>query len=290
MPLSTPMALMSTAEFLMWTALAVLFWRKHLHRRFPAISRYLGLRVLSSPLLLGILYVQGKPWGVDIHFLYFFAYWAIYVASAAMLFFICIEIFRSMLAPFTGLLKLGTIAFRWAALVSSIVSLATIPYGHRGVLVMSDIAYGLMRSVSVLELCLLAFLCLSMNALKLPLRDLSFGFALGFGVVAANDFVLAALISANPSFAAPLQIVYETVLLCVVCFWVVYCALPEPARKPVVMAANSTIYRWNEIAAALGHGTKIAVQQPANSFFLTDVEKVVDKVLTRTNLQGNESM
>jgi len=30
------------------------------------------------------------------------------------------------------------------------------------------------------------------------------------------------------------------------------------------------------------------VQQPASSFFLTDVEKVVDKVLTK-NLKGRES-
>jgi hypothetical protein len=64
--------------------------------------------------------------------------------------------------------------------------------------------------------------------------------------------------------------------------------LPERMRKPVIMPANSTIYRWNEIASALGHGTKVAVQQPANGFFLTDVERVVEKVLTR-NLQGNES-
>ena len=55
------------------------------------------------------------------------------------------------------------------------------------------------------------------------------------------------------------------------------------------MPANSTIYRWNEIASALGHtGTQVAVQQPANGFFLTDVEKVVEKVLTR-NLKGRES-
>ena len=66
--------------------------------------------------------------------------------------------------------------------------------------------------------------------------------------------------------------------------WVVYCAMPERVRKPLVMPANSTIYRWNEIASALGHGTHVAVQQPANGFFLTDVERVVDKVLTR-NLQ-----
>jgi hypothetical protein len=65
--------------------------------------------------------------------------------------------------------------------------------------------------------------------------------------------------------------------------------LPEPARLPVVMPANSTIYRWNEIASALGHtGTQVAVQQPANGFFLTDVERVVEKVLAR-NLKDRES-
>jgi hypothetical protein len=55
------------------------------------------------------------------------------------------------------------------------------------------------------------------------------------------------------------------------------------------MPVTSTVYRWNEIASALGHtGTQVAVQQPANSFFLTDVEKVVDKVLNR-NLKGQQS-
>jgi hypothetical protein len=54
--------------------------------------------------------------------------------------------------------------------------------------------------------------------------------------------------------------------------------------------ANSTIYRWNEIASALGHtGTQVAVVQPtSSSFFLTDVEKVVEKVLTR-NLRESET-
>ena len=64
--------------------------------------------------------------------------------------------------------------------------------------------------------------------------------------------------------------------------WVVYCVMPEPVRKPVVMPVNSTIYRWNEIASALGHpGTQVAAQQQANSFFLSDVESVVEKVLAR---------
>ena len=71
--------------------------------------------------------------------------------------------------------------------------------------------------------------------------------------------------------------------------WGAYSALPQLNRKPVLMPVSSTIYRWNEIASALGHtGTQIAVQEPVNSFFLTDVEKVVEKVLSR-NLKGRES-
>jgi hypothetical protein len=92
-------------------------------------------------------------------------------------------------------------------------------------------------------------------------------------------------ITGHPSLNAPLQFAYQAVMILTIGMWVAYCTLPERARKPVIMPASSTIYRWNEIASALGHGTKVAVRQPANGFFLTDVERVVEKVLTR-NLQG----
>jgi hypothetical protein len=220
--------------------------------------------------------------------MYFFAYWAVYIASAVILYFVCLEVFRSALSAFSGLLRLGTVVFRWAALVSVIVSLASVSFAHRGIFVIPDIAIGLMRSVSILELCLLGFMCLSMNALHLSPRDLAFGISVGFGLMSANDFIVVSLLSRSTTLTAPLQFVYQSLVLSVLGVWAVYCALPEPARSPVVMPANSTIYRWNEIASALGHGTQVAVQQPANSFFLTDVEKVVEKVLNR-NLKGSES-
>jgi len=193
------------------------------------------------------------------------------------------------LSAFPGITKLAIVIFRWAAVVSVIVSLTSISYTHKGILLVSDISYGLMRSVSVLELCLLAFLCLSMNALRLTVRDLSFGIALGFGLMSTADFVVASWISRIASFADPMQFVYESLILATLAIWTVYCIMPEPVRKPLLMPANSTIYRWNEIASALGHtGTKVAVQQPANSFFLSDVERVVEKVLAR-NMKGRES-
>ncbi|HEX3893102.1 MAG TPA: hypothetical protein VHW46_11065 [Terracidiphilus sp.] len=291
MPLNTAMSLMSTGEFLLWAILGFLFWTKGLQRRFPAMSSYLILRVGSMPILLGLLFIQAQPWvRQDVFFpMYFYAYWAVYIASAISLFFICIEVFRSALSAFSGLMKLGTVVFRWATLASLIVSITTLPFSHHGALIIPDVAYALMRSVSILELCLLGFLCLSMNALHLSVRDKAFGIALGFGLLSANDFILSSFWSRNTSLTSPLQFFNESLILATLCVWVAYTALREPARKPVVLAANSTIYRWNEIAAALGHGTKVAVQQPANSFFLTDVEKVVDKVLTRTNLRGSES-
>ena len=279
---------MSATEFALWVALGLVFWTKGLHHRFPAMSTYLVLRVVSMPVLLSLLYTQGQPWGHSYFPAYFYAYWSVYVASAVTLFFVCIEIFRSAISSFKGLLRLGTVVFRWAALVSLIVSLTSVSFAKPSALLITEMSYSLMRSVSILELCLLGFLCLSMNALRLSPRDMSFGLALGFGLMSANDFIVGALLAGNSSLTSPLQFLNESLILVSLIIWVSYVALPEPARKPVTMPANSTIYRWNEIAAALGHGTQIAMQQPANSSFLSDVEKVVDKVLTR-NLRSAES-
>jgi len=289
MPLNFAMSVMTGVEFLLWATLAYLFWTRKLQRRFPAMGTYLALHAASSPVLFAILFIQSRPGG-DVFFpVYFFAYWGVYIASAVLLFFVCTEVFRSALSAFSGLMRFGIVIFRWAVLVSVIVTLSTVTYSHRGIMILPDIAFGLMRSVSILELCLLGFLCLSMNALRLPVRDLAFGISLGFGLLSANDLVGSIVAKLNSSFTEPFQFIYQSVVLGALGMWVAYSALPQPARRPLVVPANSTIYRWNEIASALGHtGTQVAVVQPASSFFLTDVEKVVDKVLTR-NLHESES-
>lgn len=281
---------MSAVEFFLWCAIAFLFWKKQLFRRFPAMGAYLALHVVSTPFLLSLLYAQNRPWGHSLFGAYFFGYFGVYIASVILLLFVCVEIFRSALASFPGLMRIGIVIFRWAILVSLIVTFSSVSFVHRGVTFIPDIAYALMRSVSILELCLLAFLCLSMNALRLTVRDLSFGIALGFGVMVSNDFVLASLFPTHSSsLTTPLEFAYEAFILVSLAIWAIYCLLPQRSIKPVVMPASSAIYRWNEIASALGHtGTHIAVQQPANGFFLTDVEKVVEKVITR-NLKGRES-
>jgi hypothetical protein len=289
------MTTMSAAEFLLSAVLGFAFWKKALRKRFPAMGTYLALRVASTPVFSLLLLGEAGRLGGSHQLVllcaqvYFLAFWGVYICSAVILYFVCLEVFQSALASMPGLQKLGIVVFRWAALVSAIVTFSSMSSLHHSLLIVSDIAIPLMRSVSLLELCLLGFLCLSMNALRLSPRDLAFGISLGFGVMSSNDLLFTAMTARYASLTAPLQFVYESVILVALSTWLVYCAVPEPVRKPVVLQVNSTIYRWNEIASALGHpGTQVAVQQPANGFFLTDVENVVEKVLNR-NLKRRES-
>lgn len=280
---------MTVAEFALWSALGIVFWKKNLQQRFPAMGWYLLLRTVSAPVFLTLLFIQSQPWGRIWFAAYFFSYWAVYIASSILLFFVSLDVFRSALAGFSGLMRFGTVIFRWAAVASVIISLSTISLARVDIMLLPAFAYKLMSAVSIIELCLLAFLCLSMNALRLSVRDIGFGISLGFGILSSSDFILAAVLTRNSTLTDPVQFVSEGITLFALATWLAYAALPEPARKPMVVPASSTIYRWNEIASALGHkGTNVAVPQPANSFFLTDVEKVVEKVLTRT-LQETES-
>ena len=132
MPLDFSMKLLAASEFILWAAVGFFFWRNGLQRRFPAMSSYLALRIGSMPIQLAVLYWQAEPWAGHYFPVYFFAWWSVYIASSISLFFVMLEIFRSALSAFVGLIRLGTVAFRWVAIVSLIVSLATMSFKHSG--------------------------------------------------------------------------------------------------------------------------------------------------------------
>jgi hypothetical protein len=275
--------------------LAYLFWNRGLTRRYPAMAAYLGLNLASC--MLSLANIVTPNWLGFVPFdLNAYIFKALFVVSNILLYFICQEVFRSALSPFSGLMKFGMVAFHWVVLVSLIVGLSTI-HIDRSLLssganlshLITVIGSGLIRSLTILELSLLAFLCLTMGALRLSARDAAFGISLGFGVLSASDFISSTLTTAFPATTSSIQNGTEIVLLMVVCIWIAYFALPDNSRKTMVIPVNSTIYRWNEIATALGHsGTRVAARQTANGFFLSDVERVVEMVLAR-NLKSNES-
>jgi hypothetical protein len=281
---------MDVFEFVLWAVFGFLFWRKALHLRFPALGHYLALRIISAPVLLFLFFGLSRHWMKHLFFdMYFCAYYAIYIASAVCLYFICVEVFRSALAGFSGLQRLGIVIFRWALLASVLIGISSISFAHWGTPIIVEVSSRIMRSVSILELCLLGFLCLSMNALRLPVRSLTYGIAVGFGIMSSSDFIATSFATRYTKSTDLVQFISEAVILLSLGVWIGWCAQPEPVRRPVLIAAGSTIYRWNEIASALGHsGTRVAMQHPANSFSHSDAEKMVEGALTR-NLKGRES-
>ena len=152
--------LMQVVEFLFWAVLGFYFWKKRLQKRFRALGWYLSLHIFSALVLLPLYYGAPRHWFHNNCFaFYYWTYWAVYIASAVLLYFVCVEVFRSAFWAFKGVLWFGTVAFRWVAVVSVILSFSAISVDQNGTLFITTMAYRMMRSVSLLELCLLAFIC-----------------------------------------------------------------------------------------------------------------------------------
>ena len=277
-----------SVDTLLSLAVFAAFLRPTLRKSYPWIFAYACVRAAAALAIGAVRYGSFFNTPLTGEKVYFVTYWTCCLTSAVLLFLGCLDVYKQAMAPLQGLTRMGTTIFRWAALASLLVTATTLTSIDFGPGMLMKIGVQLMRCAGTAELCLLALLLLSLNAIGLSVRSRPFGIALGLGVMAAVDCVQS-LIAGLPISTSPiLQTVFESVTFVSLGLWVAYAALPEPARKTVTVRADSAIYKWDQIASALGHkGTQVALQ-PAPSFFLVDVEKVVERAFVRT-LKRKES-
>jgi len=276
--------IISTVEpMLLGTALFALI-RSRAFTNFPAFCSYLVFRLVIYAALSLVLH--GAHIGlIERHLAYksyYFIYWMGYLAGAGIAFFVIQEVFRHLMAPLSGLRRLGLIAFRWVALTSVLIAvvLSMLPAGLNRDLLIS-VTSGVMRSMSLLELCLVAFIVLSMQSLQIPLRSRDLGVALGLAMVAAADLFGSAFAFGNSSISSVANYSCQILEILAIGVWIVYFLRPEPDKMPIMLPASSSLIRWNEIASALGHPPPHVALGMSSDFFLEDVEKVVDKVLKK---------
>jgi hypothetical protein len=285
---------MNVLEFaepvLIWLALIFLV-KSGKSKRFPAMLSYLTLRA-GSAVVLEILLNLHRVLRIDEtlqYSVYFYTYWSFYTVSAIAIFFVIREIFCHVTEPVPGIRRLGLLAFNWVAAISAIVSVSSaLPLKGLGAGLMS-IGFQVMRCVSILELCLLAFLALFIHRLGRSFRSMAFGLALGFGLQAAMELILSVVATRSTGLDVTVNIILQVVITVVLGGWLAYILLPEreAEREAITLPVSSSLIRWNEIANALGHSTPhIAVGQSGASF-LKDVEQVVDKVLTKNSITVN---
>jgi hypothetical protein len=256
-------------------------------RIYPAMRAYLLVNAIGGILICTLLGLPGLLLGSQ-STAYCTFFWVAYGASGVLTFFTAQQIFRDALQPLPGLRRLALVAFRWVAVVS--VALSVVPaivplFFHSQSLQVTMLQA--MRCVSMIEFCLLAFILLSAQALGISWRSRIVGITLGFGVLAVVDTVcFMFLLRSSPSQLLPWLLVRETGSMVAACVWLAYLLMQEPKRTAVRLKNSSQLQKWNEIALALGKPVPhIALRQPEPSpFFLQDVERVVDRVLSRNEV------
>lgn len=273
----------------------IVFLKAGLARRLPATRNYLAFRVGQACILEVILQI----WRViaisqtALCYLYFYAYWTLYLTGAVLIFLVIREIYSVLMEPVPHLRRLGMMAFHWVIVISCII--AAVIAISAGVTPSHNFAGRLMftakfclHSVCVLELCLLAFIALTIHSLGRSFRSPLFGVSLGFGIQAATSFAIGAVVQWQHAqiWSLP-NLLLEISIVVVLLTWTTYFLLPERVeeRQAQVVPSPSPLIRWNDVAQALGHTSPHVAAGGSTGFFLQDVEHVVDRVLARNHMQ-----
>jgi hypothetical protein len=261
-------------------------------KRFPAVTSYFGFRCIADAGLYFIL-IEQHFFAVSVQtqtLTYIYAYWACYLIGAVAIFFAIQEIFKAVLEPVPGLQRLGLIAFRWVSIATGVVLLGTtILPTHQyasGDAMLAAVGAQMVRCVSILEICLLAYLAISVHSLGRSFRGRVFGVGLGFGLQAAGEMICSLMYSKPGPIWSAANLCLEVAAISALAIWMVYFILPEAAeeRGPITLPATSPLLRWNDIASALGQRpAHVSLGSASSAFFLQDVEQVVDKFLTKTS-------
>ncbi len=245
--ISTLADLEVTASFF---ALVVMLVRRQA-RTYQSLTAFLAVRSTSGLLLILAagpgrhLFTRAQAYD-----LYFYTFWSSYLVETLLGFGIIYGVYCLAMAPLKGLQGLGVVMFRWAFAIALAVSVSTGLGPHAlGMPLLTTAIQQLMRTQSVLTLCLLLFVCLAARPLGLSYRSRVFGVSLGLGVLAVSDLMQVAW---TPGMQSPSQFVLSASVCLAFVIWAVFFALPEPRRRMIVLPTTSPFLRWNQISLALG--------------------------------------
>ncbi|MGB8479144.1 MAG: hypothetical protein WCE63_09920 [Acidobacteriaceae bacterium] len=274
-------ALPTFLEALGLTVALYCVYRAQKNRIYPALWQFLIFSAASQ----GILFVDAALNGfhligpIHAYYVYFYVYWVSFGIGAILMLRVLHEMFRHAVRSVPGVQKLGQPIFLWAITVSVILAFASSMTPHStGMSILLSSAQVLMRSQSVLALCMLTFLAFASNTLGVSFRSRIFGVTFGFGMMAVGDLVYTALFTYHSSLASAANVGHEAMYLGAIALWSAYFLQPEPARRLVTMPVTSPLMRWNDVAQTLGNPAgQVAVSYPPS--FMSDVFDLVENVM-----------
>ena len=246
----------------------VMIWRK-LHRTYPIFFAYL----ISQVACFGILFPIHQYGSYD---LYFYSYWIAAVISLAIGFLVIHEIFQDVFRPYHTLKDLGTVLFKWAALVMIFVAIVVAAASPAGQSPLAQAVATLQRCVRTIQCGLVLFLVIFSRYLGVSWRQHGFGIILGFGGFASVQLVGNALYSGGQVSSPFTSLLYPTAYTCAVLTWLGYALMKAPQKAAAVSLLASQ--RWEQSLSDL--------RRPAQSDSLIPMfEGMVDRAFSRTGTE-----
>jgi hypothetical protein len=218
---------------------------------------------------------------------YFYIYWVLTTFTMVLEFGVLYELLVNALKPYSALIDLGKMLFRWAAvfliLAALLTAFATAGSGTNKIVAAAEL---LQRTVRLMQCGLLLLFFGLEKRLGLSWRNHSMSIALGLGIYAAVDLSTTYLIDRIPAHAGAFQILTNLVYLGATVLWAASIARPEPSRNNVLDSPSRLIFqRWNEALISYGHRGDMALATSSVESFLPGVEQTVERILARKMVQ-----
>ena len=249
-------------------AVAATMFSRRLHRTFPVFFAYLVWEILASCTLYPIL-----RWGTYAQ--YFYSFWIADAISLALGFKVIHEIFLDVFRPYYTLKDLGSVLFKWAALVMMLVACvvaAASPTSDQGPIVQAVLT--VQRCVRVMQCGLILFLLVFSGYLGVSWRQQSFGISLGFGGFAIVDLTVIALNAAGRVTPARVNLTDAIAYTGAILVWLGYTLRRCASRDASANLLMSQ--RWDQSLTDLQHPL------PSDSL-IPMFEGMVDRAFSRTN-------
>lgn len=248
-------------------AIAVVLYRRKLHKEFPAFFLYAIVQLVAFCVELPVYH------GTQNRITYFEVYWVGTAIDVVVSFKIIHEIFLDIFKPYHALKDLGTALFKWAALIMVLLSAVLISFTPTQNPMITGILT-VQRCVRVVQCGLVVFLLAFSSSLAVSWRRLSFGIALGFGVLAGGELLASALYSGQRLHTLFWQIstmlTYELGSL----LWLFY-SLSNRRRDMVPVLVPQ---RWDEALMDIQ-----AAPNQSDDSLIPMFEHMVDQALSKTN-------
>jgi hypothetical protein len=268
-------------------AILVVMWRKRLISDNRALAGYLAAVLAMLAVEIPILFFR-KTLGIRPSLAYpilFFSTQILSVMQSALILAVIYNVFNTAMRPLKGLQRMGKLVFKWVAVVSILLA-AVIAMGPH-VFASGSPSYTIwvttvigraQEGINVLTICLLLFVCIATKPLGLTFRSHVFGIALGLGIISTTELVQATWFWTTNAHSLYSPIYMVSAIGYVIAFstWGAYFAIPEPARKLILLPTTSPFFHWNRISEALGD----APGNVAIGFNASMISSVETKVMT----------